>query len=338
MNDNDTEGSPAGPGPLPRRRTDRTARLQLTKDQAGQALELAQWCATDLDEHRLLNELPVLAHELPREIRTFVNEARLDPLGHVIMLSGNQIDQDVLGATPESWRVADTPASRAYGVLLMLYGALLGDPIGWATQQSGRLVTDVLPSRGAEYSLISASSSLELAWHTEDAHSPYRADWVGLFALRNQASVPTTISFVEHSDVPADIARILAEPRFVFEPDASHEFDGDRPEPAPVPVLTGGPGAPVLRADRDFVRAVDGDPEARQALDWVIGHLDANLYDVTLEEGDVAFVDNRNVVHGRRPFQAAFNGSDRWLKRVNVARDLRRIDAGTRRGATCVIV
>jgi hypothetical protein len=48
-------------------------------------------------------------------------------------------------------------------------------------------------------------------------------------------------------------------------------------------------------------------------------------------------VDNRNVVHGRRPFRAGFDGSDRWLKRVNVVRDLRRTRPGRIDGATRVI-
>jgi hypothetical protein len=29
-------------------------------------------------------------------------------------------------------------------------------------------------------------------------------------------------------------------------------------------------------------------------------------------------------VHGRKPFRARFDGADRWLKRLNVARDLRK--------------
>lgn len=311
---------------------------RLTTQQAREAWKFAQWCTHDLDPDQLLNELPVLAHELPREVRLFLNEAQLDPHGHAIVISNNTVDRSALGPTPSSWREADTLESRTYGVLLMLYGALLGHPIGWATQQDGRLVTDVLPSQGAEQSLISASSSRELAWHTEDAHSPYRADWVGLLSLRNDACVPTTVSYVDHSRIPDDLRRVLAQPRFLVEPDGSHEFPDGAPELEPVPVLGGTPAAPVLRMDRDFVRPVDGDAEAGHALDWVIRHLEENVYELVLAVGDAAFLDNRNVVHGRRSFQARFNGSDRWLKRVNIARDLRRMDTCTRKGATCVIL
>jgi hypothetical protein len=38
------------------------------------------------------------------------------------------------------------------------------------------------------------------------------------------------------------------------------------------------------------------------------------------------------VTHGRQPFTARFDGTDRWLTRLNIARDLRKSRA-QRRGA-----
>ena len=46
--------------------------------------------------------------------------------------------------------------------------------------------------------------------------------------------------------------------------------------------------------------------------------------DVLLAPGDVLFIDNYRAVHGRRPFTARYDGTDRWLKRISVSRDLRR--------------
>jgi alpha-ketoglutarate-dependent taurine dioxygenase len=43
-----------------------------------------------------------------------------------------------------------------------------------------------------------------------------------------------------------------------------------------------------------------------------------------LEPGDVCFIDNFKAVHGRRAFKARYDGHDRWLKRVNITRDLRK--------------
>ncbi|GGJ51625.1 TauD/TfdA family dioxygenase [Streptomyces brasiliensis] len=289
------------------------------------------------DDPRFLDEAPVLAHDLPLTVRRHLNSARRDETTHATLIRGNTVDQAALGATPAHWSQADTEASQVHGCLLVLYAALLGDLTGWATQQAGRLVTDILPSKGYETSLISASSALELAWHTEDAFSPYRADWVGLFALRNEDRIPTTVAHLDVRRLPDRVRDVLSRPRFLALPDAAHTFTDGAFVPEPVPVLDGHRDQPVLRIDRDFFRAQDGDTEAAEALAWITAHLDANLTDVVLPTGAVCFVDNRNAVHGRRSFRAGFDGGDRWLKRVNLVRDLRRTRPGRIDGSTRVI-
>lgn len=301
--------------------------IELSQKEAASALSLARYCHRmyeTVGAHDFLADAPVIAHDLPISIRRHLNAARLDEDAHATVIVGNLIDQDALGATPAHWRDAQTPQSEIYAFLLSLYASLLGDAISWAAQQAGRIVTDVLPSRGYEQSLISASSDRELAWHTEDAFSQYRADWVSLLGLRNFARVPTTLSYVDIDRLPAHVAAVLAQPRFLIHPDTSHEFHGADPDVEPVRILDGAHDRPVLRIDRDFVRPLDGDSEAEHAFRWIVEHLDGNLYDLTIAAGDVCFVDNRNAVHGRRRFQAGFDGSDRWLKRMNVVRDLRR--------------
>jgi hypothetical protein len=42
---------------------------------------------------------------------------------------------------------------------------------------------------------------------------------------------------------------------------------------------------------------------------------------VTLDEGDLLVVDNRRALHGRVPFEARHDGSDRWLLRAYVWAD-----------------
>ncbi len=43
---------------------------------------------------------------------------------------------------------------------------------------------------------------------------------------------------------------------------------------------------------------------------------------VALEAGDLLVVDNTVAVHGRTPFTARFDGTDRWLQRSFVVSDL----------------
>lgn len=317
---------------------------RLSPEEAVQARELAEVVVSaygSAGAPEFLRVVSVLVVDLPKGLRTAVNAARLNDRLHVLVIKGNVVDGDALEGTPVHWSDADTPGSRVHAVLLALYAALLGDAIGWATQQDGRVITDVLPIPGYEDSLVSSCSEQELGWHTEDAFSASRADYVGLYCLRSPERIPTTVAGVDLEQVPGVIADVLAQPRFLILPDSSHDpannsGDGEanleafarlaqqQKEQEKVPVLGGSPQAPVLRIDRDFTVAQDGYPDAVEALRWIIAHLDEQLYDLVLEPGDVGFIDNRNVVHGRRSFRPRYDGQDRWLKRINVVSDLRR--------------
>jgi enduracididine beta-hydroxylase len=70
--------------------------------------------------------------------------------------------------------------------------------------------------------------------------------------------------------------------------------------------------------------------EVTRRFDEVIG-------DCVLEAGDFCFIDNYQAVHGRKPFEARFDGTDRWMKRINVVRDLRRSRDARRSAASRVI-
>lgn len=108
---------------------------------------------------------------------------------------------------------------------------------------------------------------------------------------------------------------VLFEPRFRIV--ASEELVRVRP------VLFGAADSPYLRVDPIYTEALPGDTEAQAAFDALCRQLSDNLVDVVLDQGDVLLVDNYRVVHGRRPFAARFDGTDRWLRRLSVVRDLR---------------
>jgi alpha-ketoglutarate-dependent taurine dioxygenase len=64
--------------------------------------------------------------------------------------------------------------------------------------------------------------------------------------------------------------------------------------------------------------------EARLAVDYLIRAIDEALTGVALRPGECLFIDNYKAVHGRSSFKARFDGTDRWLKRITIARDLRK--------------
>lgn len=237
------------------------------------------------------------------------------------MVSGYPIDDSKIGKTPAHWRKgAGGSSTTEEEVFLNLCGALLGDAIAWAHQRDGIICQDLVPIEGHENEMIGSGSELDLVWHTEDARYSYRGDYIGLMCLRNPDAVPTT--FVSIGEVPLDLDQIevLFEPRFVFRPDPSHPTDDEREK---APVLFGDPGSPYVRFDPYSMDRPETE-EARSAMDYLVRAIDESLTGVALLPGECLFIDNYKAVHGRSSFKARFDGTDRWLKRINIARDLRK--------------
>jgi Fe(II)/alpha-ketoglutarate-dependent arginine beta-hydroxylase len=291
------------------------------------------------DSDEVLHQATVLAHQLPARIRSYLNAFRLEQLSGVLCISGYVVDQDRLGSTPAHWRDRPrrSPAHREE-LLLVLLGSLIGDPFGWATQQDGRLVHDVIPIRGHENEQLGSSSESLLTWHTEDAFHPMRGDFLSFACLRNPYGAVTTVGYVDGLELPDHVREILFEERFSIRPDESHlaknnsvpvagifeSIEEMNCNPDQVAVLFGDPNRPYIRADPYFMIVRDDDVEARSALDDLVKAMDELMFDLGLESGDFCFLDNYRVVHGRKPFKARHDGTDRWLKRINLTSDLRK--------------
>lgn len=299
-----------------------------------------------------LNNAFLYAHELPRRVRSFLNEFRNEePELGVCVISGYPVDPSAVGTTPTHWKWrADAQASLYEQILLVLQGSLLGDVLGWATQQDGYLIHDVFPIKGNEGEQLGTGSEQPLWWHTEDAFHPYRADYIGFFCLRNPDKVATTIGALDVEKLDPAHVEILFQPRFTIRPDESHQEKNEsdlrkskqpghdrgslntayekirtmNTNPEKVSIFFGGYESPYLRLDPYFMDQLDDDPEAQHALNALIAVIDEGLIDLVLAPGDFCFIDNYRVVHGRKPFKAKYDGYDRWIKRINLTRDLRK--------------
>jgi Fe(II)/alpha-ketoglutarate-dependent arginine beta-hydroxylase len=293
---------------------------------------------TSVESDEFLARAPLLAHRLPDRVREFLLRLHAEefPVG---IISGHRIDDQAIGPTPEHWQTRTVPSpTLALEAIIVLYGSLLGDVFGWATQQDGRLVHEVLPIRGYEHEQVGFSSEETLTWHTEDAFHPLRGDYLILGCLRNPYDVPTTVGILDEVCLNSDDEAILFQPRFIIKPDNSHtpqnntvddldafnEIQRMNEQPDPISVLYGADSAPYMRLDPYFMDIVDGDQAAAAALEALVQEFDLRMNDVVLQPGDVCILDNFRVVHGRKPFSARFDGTDRWLKRINVTRDLRK--------------
>jgi hypothetical protein len=275
------------------------------------------------DDPALRAELRVLSGRLPESLVRFLDGfRRTEPAGAAVV-RGIPVDDAALGPTPQRFDPPDpTPLSLALDGCVMLVASVLGDVFGWAALQGGRMVHNVLPVPGHEQEKTGISSDSLLDLHTEDACHPARADYLILMCLRNDDGVPTAYARVDAAALGADAVAVLAQPRFVAVPEPDHA--SAFVEPLHVDVLFGHQADPYIRFDDYYVGAADGDTAGQAALRTLSARLAAAQVDVPLRPGDLLVVDNYRALHGRRPFQARYDGRDRWLKRVHITRDLRK--------------
>lgn len=291
------------------------------------------------DDPDLPFEVAIAAQELPEDLRRTLLGFRLHEDHAACLVRGWTVDDDGLGLTPEHWadRPSHTGALR-HEITLLLLGSLIGEPFGWGTQQDGRLVHDVLPIRDHVNEQLGSGSAEELSWHTEDAFHPMRGDYLGLLCLRNPDNIPTTLCSVDSLSLSDEHRTTLMRERFTIRPDHSHlpgaavqpaataayelidELQRNPPRVAPI---FGDRSRPYLRLDPYFMEEPT-ELSDRLALEEITTMISRELRPVALQPGEVLFVDNFRAVHGRPAFTARFDGSDRWMKRINLTRDLRK--------------
>src|SRR5262249_141368 len=155
---------------------------------------------------------------------------------------------------------------------------------------------------------------------TEDAYNASRADFIGLLCLRNPDATPTTVGVLPADQLDPQHLDQLFQPLYYFGTDLAK---AGRPRMSgPEAVLSGAHRRRYLRVDPYFMSP--SDKAAKEALAALSELIERGLEEVALGPGEMLFLDNHRAVHGRRPFAAKYDGSDRWLKRINISRDLRR--------------
>ncbi|SKA48766.1 arginine beta-hydroxylase, Fe(II)/alpha-ketoglutarate-dependent [Chitinophaga eiseniae] len=272
-----------------------------------------------------LQEARVLSSRLPEPLMSRLNAFRYhEDHNGLLMLRGFEVDDRQIGPTPNATgKEIDEQSAAREGFLLMLLASFLGDSLGWANQRNGALLNNVLPLKDHESEQLSTGSVADLSWHNEEAFHPFRADYLALMCLRNPDNIPTLVGSIQDVHIPVEIKEILFEPRFIFHTDKNFD-QGETYVPVPEPVLFGDFKAPYVRLDPAFMSPAPGDEAADRALTYIIDAFDSALRKVPLTSGDILFMDNYRVVHGRKGFKPRFDGNDRWLKRVNITLDLRK--------------
>lgn len=195
-----------------------------------------------------------------------------------------------------------------------------GQPIGYIQEQDGSLVQNLFPIAGNENRQISSSSKVQLELHTETAFHPWKPDYLILFCLREDRRAETTIALLVDilSSISSRTIEILQTDRFSTSIDVSFQNECQADRVIQMSVLSG--DCSTMTFDQTLMRG--NDPEAQAALDEFRYAVYENLMGLTLCQGNMLVIDNHKVIHGRGPFLPRYDGTDRWLKRVMVRKEL----------------
>lgn len=278
-----------------------------------------------VEDQGFLRRARTLSCDLPEGLREFLERFRLEDVDPACVVSGLIRDDGALGPTPAR-SVGPREEAREERLLnfaLAVVASYLGDIFGWASQHGASLIHDLVPLPEHEHEQFGTGSGEELAWHTEDAFHFCRADYVGLFCVRNPDAVASTIGYLNAEFLDAGQLKTLTSQEFVFPPDPSYLLIPEEKAPPDDrgAIVFGDESAPYLRIDPTFMPLPE-DPASARAMREAILAIQKNLKRVVLSAGDYLLLNNKISVHGRMPFRARYDGTDRWIKRLNITRDL----------------
>jgi alpha-ketoglutarate-dependent taurine dioxygenase len=258
--------------------------------------------------------------QLPSEIHdALVDFADQSPRNGYLLLRNIGIGD--IPTTPSSPIEATSKDLRSEFVLLTV-ARCLGQPIGYRPEHNGSLVQNIVPVRGAEAHQISTSSRVELQFHTETAFHPHRPRYLLLLCLRGEPQAGTLVASVY--DIVGHLSQsdleVLRQPRFRTAVDESFLNGATSGLGAARPILSGSESDLTFVYDVDLIVGVDS--AAQDVLERLASAVRESTRCVVLDAGDLLVIDNNVAVHGRTPFVARFDGTDRWIQRTFVVSDL----------------
>jgi L-asparagine oxygenase len=266
----------------------------------------------------------VIEGALPLQVRSALAALRRGAV-HAVVVRGLPYDSDP-GPTPTHAGELPEPPRRGNALLAMAVRRL-GDEFAYAMEKKGATVHNVHPTHEGANTQSNAGFKVDLKMHTENAFHPLRPDFVCLYCVRSPEETPATrLAMLDEilAQLTDEEIAVLREPRFTIRVVDSHRAEGEADMELEVTPLTGSPRRPVIRW-HETVRANDN-IAARVCQAFEEAARNATRY-VRLERGDMLAFANHTCLHGRDRFDAALDGTDRWVLRGYGLRDLTRTTA-----------
>lgn len=300
--------------------------LLIEPDEAALIAELAGELGllVDQDPDRFCNRARMLARRIPDRIaERMLAFADLGSESGLLLVRG--LDVGSMPPTPTHNR-SGLGRSTVFASQVAIVAHLLGDLAYYQAEGTGHLLQDMAPNPDYLHRQSSQGSEDELEAHTEQSFSPMRPDYVVLGCLRGEPTARTYIfparALLSHfTDAEVDY---LNRPLWTtLIDDSFHPYVPDPEEiRGPFALLSGPAADPMLRLDQELTHGMT--MRAQQLLNRVIDCYRQHRSSFELQSGDIGFVDNTRAMHGRSRFTPRFDGTDRFVVRGFVIRDLRR--------------
>ena len=236
----------------------------------------------------------------------------------VILIS--QTPSEDLPPTPVAYQTPERAEVYSFDIAQLALTSLGGSVYGNRHVRAGRILADVFPKPDYTGKTDTAFGSGEtFDFHADGAvHYDTTPNLFSLHCIRNSEQAPTFFSSVSWGDFDPDTFTALREPVFTIYYEA--ERTGTALKNTPIIEKEASGKFRLNYYGKDKVAGPDDSYD--EVLDNFDKALQANVQEVTLQPGDIVFVDNRHVQHGRRAFQAASPPEyRRWLRRVFAAWD-----------------
>jgi alpha-ketoglutarate-dependent taurine dioxygenase len=185
------------------------------------------------------------------------------------------------------------------------------------------LIQNILPVHKTENDQISTSSKVTLALHTETSFHPYKPDYVMLLCLRGDPTAVTTYANIDDIIEYLDNETIsyLQDPVYLTGIDKSFRESDKEYRQVKLPILKKvGRNEYNFNYDEDLMYPTN--ILASMAIDKLAEAVCKCVKEIVLEAGDLLIIDNNKTIHGRKPFQPRYDGTDRWVQRMLVRKEL----------------
>lgn len=209
-----------------------------------------------------------------------------------------------------------TEAIKQIDSLLKINALRWGTLYSFINEQKGKVVQNIFPIKTDSSTQISSSSSVELELHTETAFHSERPDTVFLYCLRADPQAGTVVAQLDDfiSDVDEKTKSLLKQPIFETFIDESFKRSTTASVCVTMPILSDDEKS--ISFDKALMRGKT--EEADAAINVLVQAIEKHKKIVTLRQGEALVLHNSSTIHGRTPFKARFDGTDRWLKRIMI--------------------